>query len=311
MNNIAVKEGPLHPARSKVLRGWFFIALILAAAVILLLRFKFFPEAKDAADWKNTVGAVLDNLLAAVATSLAIGLAYVFLLPSPEAESLEVIQPRSIAEVIEAAARNCTRWHVRARTASYFTREILPLLRDNALRSGGSIRIKVQILDPENGEALEAYAVYRSNKPGASAAWSAARVRTEIYSTLLAAAVYRNEAPRLQIDVGLSPDFWVLSLDLSDDTALIAGQNKDEPALCIRKSSQLFSGWSEDFDAGFSMCRIIRPSVPGLNIRDLSRPSAATLGSIRSFLDSMGFTNIQDAELKEIAKFMSREHNYA
>jgi hypothetical protein len=197
----------LHPARSVALRRWFFASLVLAATVIILVRFLIFPETQNAADWTNTVGAVLDNLLAAVVTSIAIGLTYVILLPPHEVESVEIIQPRLIAGAIEAAARDCTRWHIRARTASYFSRVVLPLLRDNALRTGGSIQVKIQVLDPRNDEALETYAVYRSNSPGASALWSAQRVRTEIYSTILAAAIYRNEAPRLDIEIGFSPSF--------------------------------------------------------------------------------------------------------
>ncbi len=301
----------MHPARSTALRRWFFTSLLLAATVIILVRFLVFPETRDAADWESTVGAVLDNLLAAVVTSLAIGLTYVLLLPSPAAEQVEVIQSGMISGAIEAAARDCTRWHIRARTASYFVRKILPLLRDNALRAGGSIHIKLQLLDPRNDEALEAYAVYRSNRPGASAVWNAERVRTEIFSTILAAAAYRNEAPRLDIEVGFSPDFWVLSMDLSDDVVFVTGQNKGEPCLRILRTSPLFSGWREDFDAGYSMCRVIRPSAPGVRLRDLSRPSVATLRDIRAFFDSIGFPGMQDSALKEIATYMRREHNYA
>jgi hypothetical protein len=301
----------LHPARSKALRRWFFVSLVLAAVVIILVRFLIFPESPDEPDWESTLGSILDNLLAAVVTSLAIGLTYVVLLPPPEAEELEIIQSRLISEAIESAARACTQWHIRARTASYFARVVLPILRDNALRTGGSIRIKIQMLDPGNDEALHAYAVYRSNRPGASAVWSAERVRTEIYSTILAAAVFRNEAPRLDIEIGFSPNFWVLSLELCDEIAFITGQNRGEPCLCIRRPSPLFSGWREDFDAGYSVCRIVRPSVAAVRLGDLSRPSAATLGNIRSLFDSIGFSGMPDSDLKEIASYMRREHNYA
>ncbi|MCG5461795.1 hypothetical protein MED01_006666 [Micromonospora sp. MED01] len=305
------EEEVLHPARSLTLRRWFFASLILAAVIIVLVRFLLIPDSKDAADWQGTLAAILDNLLAATATSLAIGVAYVVLLPKLEVEQVEIIQPRLISGALEAAARDCTRWSIRARTASYFARVVAPLLRDNALRAGGSIEIKVQLLDPGNDKALEAYARYRSNRPGASAVWSAARVRTEICSTILAMAVYRNEAPRLEIEVGLSSDFWVLSLDLCDEIAFITGQNKGQPCLCVRRTSQLFSGWREDFEAGFLMCRIIRPSAPGLRLQDLHRPTAATLGVIRTLFESVGILGMQDSNLKEIAAYMRREHNYA
>ncbi|MDR7319935.1 MULTISPECIES: hypothetical protein [Catenuloplanes] len=304
-------EKPLHPARSAVLRRWFFVVLALAAAVILLVRFLAFPTSTDSPAWANTVGAVLDNLLAAVVTSIAIGLSYVLLLPSPEAERVEILPAKSISGALESAARGCTRWSVRARTASYFARKILPVLKDNALHSGGSIQIRIQLLDPENDAAVKAYAQYRSNKPGASAAWSEQRVRTEIYSTILAVAVCRNEAPRLDIEVGFSPDFWVLSLDLSDDSAFITGQNKGDPCLVVRQESDFFNGWRDDFDAGFLMCRVVKPSMPSMRMSDFKRPSAATLNEIRSLFASVGLTAVGDLELREIAAYMRRDHNYA
>ncbi|WP_327002704.1 hypothetical protein OHA72_47640 [Dactylosporangium sp. NBC_01737] len=301
----------MHPARSSTLRRWFFAALMLAAAVIVLTRFLVFPDTEEAADWSRTLGATLDNLLAATITSLAIGLAYVLLLPAPEAESVDVTQPREIAGLLESAAKDCTFWAIRSRTASYFARVTLPQLRDNALRTGGSIRVRIQLLDPTNDRALQAYATFRSNRPGASAIWNVARVRLEIYSTILAAAVHQNEAPRLDVEVGLSQDFWILSLDLSDKIAIITGQNKGEPCLCIRHTSPLFSGWRDDFDAGFSVCRVIRPAISGLRMQELHRPSARALDSIRIFFDQLGFPNLDDPSLRKIADYAGREHNYA
>lgn len=108
----------MHPARSALLRRWFFVSLALAATVIVLVRFLVFPEARDSAEWELTVGAVLDNLLAAVITSLALGLTYVLLLPKPEAEQIEVIPSAAISPAIEAAARECAHWSVRARFAA-------------------------------------------------------------------------------------------------------------------------------------------------------------------------------------------------
>ncbi|MGN9908388.1 hypothetical protein ACTMTJ_12660 [Phytohabitans sp. LJ34] len=279
--------------------------------VILLLRFLRFQESVDADGWERTLGEILDSLLAATITGLAIGLAYALLVPKRELDSIEVLQPRAIARVIETDARGSTTWAIRARTASYFARAILPVLKENALRTGRSIKIRVQLLDPSNATALDAYARFRSNHPGASAKWNAARVRTEILSTILAAAICRNEAPRLEIEIGFSPDFWVLSLDLSDDSAFITGQNRGEPALCIRRTSELFSGWVEEFDAGFSICRVVRPSVEGLTSRDLRRLSPATLGKMRTLFESIGFHGLQDPELREISNYMKRDHNYA
>lgn len=251
----------MHPARSKTLRRWFFVSVLLALALILVSRFTLLATTAKMPPWRQTLGSMLDDLAASAVAALALGLAYLFLFPAEEPGAVEVVQSRDIEPTIIRATRETQQWAVRARTANYFTKETLHRLADAALSSGGSVSVRMQVMDPENEALLASYAKFRSNHPGAAAQWTSSRVRREIYAALLAAALVRVRAPRVEIEVGFSPAFWVMSLDLSDNMALLTSQDRGDPAMLLRRGSRFFDGWSQDFDASFAECRRVRPEL--------------------------------------------------
>ena len=139
----------MHPARSRALRRWFFASVLLALALILIIRFTLVPTATNMPTWRQTLGSVLDNLAAAAFASLALGLAYVLLFPAEDPSAVEVLQSHEILQrAIIRAARDARRWAVRARTANYFTKVTLPQLADAALSSGSWVTVRMQVLDP-------------------------------------------------------------------------------------------------------------------------------------------------------------------
>jgi hypothetical protein len=297
----------VHPASSRVLRRWFFVSVGLATVVLFLLRFLVFPEHSGMADWEQTTSSVLDNLIAAALTSLALGIAYVLFSPADTPPAVDIIHSRDIPDLIHDSARTCDRWEVRARTASYFVRVTLPLLVENALRRGGQISIKVLVIDPRDDNVMRAYATFRSNH--ANAGWTPERAKTEILSTILACAIYQNEAPRLDIEVALSPAFWLLSLDITEDVILVTGQNKGDPCLCIRRGSDMYSIWRDEFMATYGGSHIVRPKIDGVTIHDLKRPNTDTSDRVRSLFKSLGL-DVNDQNINDSIHYGERKHNY-
>lgn len=301
----------MHPARSKTLRRWFFACVLLALTVILLTRFTLFPTAANMPSWRQTLATVLDSLAASAVTSFALGLAYVLLFPAEESIAIEILQSRDIENAIFQAARQARQWAVRARTANYFTKVTLPRLADAALSSGGSIAVRMQVLDPENENLLAAYARFRSNHPGAAVQWTSARVRREIYGAILTAAVVRGRAPRVDIEIGLSPAFWMMSLDLSDDMALITGQDRGDPAMLMRRGSRFFDGWSQDFDASFAECRKLRPELSPDNALKVEKRPRESILELREFFLGLGLADCSDTSLLEVIAQAKLDHHYA
>lgn len=303
-------ENGLHPARLKSVQRWYFVTLILAFALILLVRFNVLPVKVAQSTFRSTAGTVLDTLAAAVVTSLAVGLAYVFLFPKEAEDELESLDSGQIEKTIRLATESAKEWRVRARTANYFFKATLPWLTSSALQTGRSVKIQVQVLDPENRKLMEAYARFRSNHAGQAALWTAARVQNEIYAGLLQAALCKADAPRLDIRVGFSPAFWVMSLDISEQLALLTGQNKGEPALLFKPQSSYFTGWCDDFEASFSECRIVNPTLLGTSRRDLESPTPAVLSRVKTFFHEIGLTTCPVDDLTEILKQLAAQHHY-
>jgi hypothetical protein len=302
----------MHPARSATLRRWFFTAILLALALILVVRFALVPNVANMSSWRLTLASVLDSLTASAVTSLVIGLAYILLFPPEEATAVEILSSsRDIERVIIKGARDARNWSVRARTANYFTKVTLQRLADTALSSGGAIIVKMQVLDPENDNLLAAYARFRSNHPGAAVSWTSTRVRREIYAAILSAAVVRGRAPRVEIEIGLSPAFWVMSLDISENMALLTGQERDDPAMLLPRGSRFFDGWSQDFDASFSECRKVKPELsPELALKIEKRPRD-NISALRQFFVELGLADCSDASLLEVVAQAKLDHHYA
>jgi hypothetical protein len=240
-------------------------------------------------------------------TSLAIGAAYVLLAPPEESAPLERIHSRDIQDILISGARTTADWRVRSRTANYFTRVTLPALAGTER----AIKIRLQMLDPENQALIASYVKFRSShRRGAE--WKMEQVRKEIYSSLLLLATHCNYSPRLEVEVALSPAFWVLSIDIFDGKAVVTGQNKGEPALVFRRGDELFDAYADDFDAGYGDCRHIVPRIHNLRPADLERPLRADdLDAIRKMYLAVGLTACDDNEIREIVQTATGgSHNY-
>lgn len=305
----------MHPTvRTRTLRRWYFLSLTLGLAVVVISRLFVLPDpGGDAPQWTTTTANVFDNLIATILTAMAVGALVPFLFPADDtAESIEVLDSASIAESIEEATQHARQWHVRARTANYFARHTLLELTQSALKSRRSIDIKMQVLDPEDEDLLRSYARMRSNHRGAAALWTVERVRLEIYASILQAALCVQDAPRLNVTVGLSSMNWVMSLDLSDEMALVTGQNKGEPGLLFRKASQFFGGWCDDFESAFAGCRQITPDDPGITRESARHPTADDLAAVRSFFQRMGLQSCSDDQtLGKVLAQARTADNYA
>jgi hypothetical protein len=300
-----------HPIRSAALRRWYFASLLGGAAVLLLARLLIFPADAQQATWRLTIGAVLDTLFAAAIASIILGIVIVLLFADDPAEVLEVVESREIARLIKQEASRARQWDVRARTANYFSNTTLPALREAALDGGWACRVRMQVLDPENDALLAAYARFRSNHPGQVAAWSVERVRCEIYAALLQVSLCRSEAPRLEVKIGLSPAFWVVSLDLTDRLALLTGQDRGEPALTHRSPSSFYSSWQDDFDASFTECRTLEPGPCTIPRAELQSPSAEIIDELGRLFEGWGFTKCSADILPKVLQQVGGASHYA
>lgn len=298
-------------ARSAVLRRWYFITLTLTLFGLAVVRLKLIPKEGSTSSVASSLGNVTDNLIAAVVTSLIVGLAYVYLYPTEERSQQELVRSRDIAQVIEDEARHAREWSVKSRAANYFTTVTLDAMVEMALKTGRGVRVKVQVIDPEDSNLLEGYAKSMQDLKSRVGIWSPERARREVYASLLRAAIKTLGAPKIDIEFGLSPSLWVVSLDISNNVALATCQNKGTDALLFRCDTDFYDSFYDDFEVAWNICRLVRPQLP------TSVPLAFTeyenhhFDTVRAFFLALGLPACDRDELEQIVKLLSREHDYA
>jgi hypothetical protein len=298
-------------SRSVVLRRWYFLSLSLALVTLVVLRFTLLSVTSQATTILQSLAGVTDNLIAATMASLIVGGAYVLLFPADVHTEHEVVRSIDIAQVIADECRTAREWSVRSRGANYFTTVTLSDLIASALATGRAIRVRVESIDPENAELLEGYARSMSDISSRVGTWSAQRARREIYASLLRAAIKCRDAPRVDVQFGLSPSLWVMSLDISDQAALVTCQNKGDDALVFRSNSQFYRPYCDDFEASWRACRIVTPRLDHAVPADTKELTDEHYELLNKFFKSLDLPERTRVELEDIVRTLGREHDYA
>ncbi|SES41686.1 hypothetical protein [Actinokineospora terrae] len=170
-----------------------------------------------------------------------------------------------------------------------------------------SITVRAQLMDPDDERLLTTYIRYPDTRESAARKWDVARVRHEILAAVLSVYAWREAFPRLDIEIGLSPTFWIMSLDMSQQRALVTGQFKGHPALGHREGTAFYNAHRDEFDAGMAGCRVLDPSVR------LPQPDDVTTQSIKEALTALGLdhSGISEEGFAAIGQYIRRpEHRY-
>lgn len=292
------------------MKRWYFLCLGILLALLILARYTIVvPTAKSAVALQSTAN-VMDNLIAASVTSVIIGLGYLYLYPEPKQDSFQIVRSRDIAAYISNKTGTAREWSVRSRAANYFTTVTLNDLANAALRDGKSVSVRVQVIDPTNDGLLSGYASAMQDSHKTVATWSTHRAKIEVYASLLRAAFISKQAPRVDISFGLSPHLWVMSLDYSDEFALVTCQRKGDDALAFATSSEFYRGWSDDFESEWSSCRVIRPRLSEEVLVSVQKFRASDYGRIEGFYSDLGLPEPTQEEVSEIIKSLTRGTDY-
>ncbi|GLW89798.1 hypothetical protein [Actinokineospora globicatena] len=300
----------MHPAKLRYLRRWYFAALLGALVLLLVVRFFVVGEVTPgtASPLRSVSAQVLESLIAATVAGAFIAVLLVWLLPADDrVPESDVVQAREIEPLIRAEAAAAREWRVRARTASYFRSRTLPWLAEATVARNVSITVRAQLMDPNDERLLHTYIRYLNTREGAARKWDVDRVRHEILATVMSVYAWREAFPRLDIEIGLSPTFWIMSLDMSQRVAVVTGQYKGHPALGHRDGTAFYNAHRDEFDAGMAGCRVLDPAVRAPKPEDLDTESVkATLTALG--LDHSGIT---EEGFATIGHYIRRpEHRY-
>lgn len=297
-------------SRSAVLRRWYFVSIMLGIVALAAIRFVVLRVNDASSALTQSLANVTDNLLAAGATSIIVGIAYVYLYPRDSRAPHEVVRSIDIAETLRDHCRTATHWALRSRGANYFTTITLANLVTSALATGRTVKVRIQCIDPDNDVLAAAYARSMSDIPSRVGSWSGERAKDEVLASLLRAALQVRRAPRVEVEFGLSPNTWVMSLEVFNGAALVTCQNKGDDALIFRDDSPFYKSFSDEFEAGWLVCRKIIPQIERDVPRDPKDLTGADYTLIRQFFMNLSIKPPTDAEIRAIVPILGRKTDY-
>ncbi|CAM3690912.1 hypothetical protein [Smaragdicoccus niigatensis] len=236
-------------------RRLYFLSLAGAVVILLGVRFHFFPNDANQPTWKGTASQTVDGLISAAVAAILVGIGYVYFSNRAKAIETIAVRPRQIADEIAAAAKGADCWKLRARTASYFVRETLPILAKS-----GAVDIRLELLDPREQSLMTLYKNFRATHADAPK-WSAERVKQEICCSILVICLFKNRYPRLDVDLRLNSSFWILSYDISKAAIFVCGQTYGDTAIKLPNTSEFYRHFDDDFDASFGHLESIQPKL--------------------------------------------------
>jgi hypothetical protein len=301
----------MNPVRVRYLRRWYFAGLIVSLLILILVRYFVigYTAPGSGSTFRTVTTQLVESLIAATIAGGFIAILLIWLFPSEDrTPEMELIEVRDIEPLVRAECNFAREWMVRARTASYFRARTLPWLAESAMSRNASIYLRIQVMDPTNEDLLAAYMRYLSAHEGTAKRWTADRVRNEIYATIVSVYLWRERCPRLEFEVGLSPAFWIVSMDISQRLALITGQRKNHPALSYRDGTSFYDTYLDEFEAGMQGCRLLDSSA---RVPALKRVGIAT---VESLLDKLGFdrSRLSRDSYQQIVQYVNRpEHQFA
>ncbi len=215
--------------------------VLLVTALLVVLRFSFLGNGNSVVD---VVASLVDNLVATLIAAIAVTLFIFYLGRRVARSSATFIRGKDLKARLLEDARQSHTWRIRARTGSYFVRETLPILPNDAV-------IDIVLMDPSRIADL---ATYQALRPAAEQEnWNPIRVQADALVSIIRLIQHASKYPFTKISLFTTGTAWAQSLDISDNNSYLCGQSKGDLALVCPESDELYARFVEDFKA-VSIC---------------------------------------------------------
>ncbi|MFF0743455.1 hypothetical protein ACFYVL_23975 [Streptomyces sp. NPDC004111] len=150
-----------------------------------------------------------------------------------------------VGEALREARQHTNLWYFKGGTGTYLRAVTLPSCVNAAKVQRSQLNMKIDIVNPDDERACDAYARFRQMFAGQhnaaeAALWTRDRVRKEAYATVLAACWYRQRLATLEIAVHLSSVVSTLRYDLSESCLVITQDDRSRMNLLVRRGQPLY-----------------------------------------------------------------------
>ncbi|MEU5209977.1 hypothetical protein [Streptomyces sp. NPDC020742] len=221
-------------------------------------------------------------------------------------EDLAMVRSLSGTEVrraLDEARQNTDRWVFKGGTGTYLRAVTLPECVRKAQAQRRSLTMKIDIVNPADTQACEAYARFRRTFDGGQAdtaqrrMWSAERTRKESYATVLAACWHKQRLDVLEIDIHLSSVVPTLRFDLTDSCLIITQDDLRRVNLLVERGRPLYDYYLTELHQA-------REQAAALDLhRAVPLSDEPTVDEVRQLFEALDLalpTTVSDRDVGEI-----------
>ena len=163
------------------------------------------------------------------------------------------------------------------------------------------------ILDPRDEDLCKAYARYRSStqSAGVDGHWTLARVRQEVYATIVSTIYVSHQEPQLAISLWLSPMFSSFRIDMCSEYAIITKEDRLAPAIRADLGSYLYGAYRDEISL------VTKQSTPVHFPKDGGAPGNFSAEVVKKLLAStdLGCATLNDDDYNEISRLLEQPSN--
>ncbi|WP_461611940.1 hypothetical protein [Cytobacillus kochii] len=293
---------------SKYARKVFFFITGITLIILLLLRLLLIPEISEfiQEDYETIINTILDALLSTCVSTVVIASLAFWLTPRVVKKSqMDIIQPIEIKDYLEKARLTDEYWFSGG-TGRFTRSKTIPKLATDARESNFSKKIVLILINPDNENVCNNYVNYRNRvRSGKESNWDLKKLKTEIFSTIVAAYTWNKEQPLLGVTIGLINHYSMFRIDLSTKLVVITKEDPREPALMCKSDTFFFKSYHEDLRLSLSQSQILNEKIDGIPLSKINGER------VKEFLTLLGFdiSSFDNNDFNEISEKVREGEN--
>lgn len=228
----------------------FWWAVIPTILLLITLRYYVVPtHAVIDRNILNFIESVLDNIIAGIITTIAIGAFLFHIRPKPELDAKFISSKKFNSYFSSLLDADPDEWYFRGGFGRYLRSEVLPKL--NQIASGGTtVKVYAQLLNPANDKLCELHMDLRNSTSQTKTRelWTVNMVKANLYATIVVASIYESKNAYLDISVHLIDFFSSDRIDISSKSGIITKDDRKMPGLIFQKESPHYDAYKTDLN---------------------------------------------------------------
>lgn len=294
---------------NKYLRRAFWIACCSVLVVLGFIKYLFIGELIETSPhWLKFASGMMEALVAAIITTIGVGSFIFYLTPKLDPKyGTEFLSSNEFNDYFNSVLKATNEWHFRGGFGRYLRTTVLPSLNKIASDNRSPVTIKAQILNPKNDKLCQLHADLRNSVKNVDNKkdWTIDDVKENLYSTIVACAIYESNNQYLDISVFLNNFFSTDRVDICTDYGIVTKEDRKVPGLKFSKDSSHYRAYLGDLSVTQKQADVVNKLPKKWTIGKLQG------GDVEKILEELGFAEsaFQDENYARVASIVNKGEN--